>query len=56
MTPTIAAESLIFGCVLLSLVLSEAMRWLRLRRLESQTATAKASLRYWNEVVDKEMK
>ena len=55
MTPTIAAECIMGACVLGALVLSEVCRSLRLRRVDAETAIAKASVRYWNELVDKEI-
>ena len=55
MTPTIAAECIMGACVLAALILSEVCRSLRLRRVDAETAIAKASVHYWNELVDKEV-
>lgn len=49
MTANIAAESIILGALLLTLVLAEANAWLRRRR-----ASAVAYIDYCNEIVDKE--
>jgi len=50
MTPTIAAESLIFGSLLIVVALAELFRDLRIRRM-----TAAMHLQHYDNIVDKEM-
>ncbi|MHB1673801.1 MAG: hypothetical protein ACYCSP_06070 [Acidobacteriaceae bacterium] len=56
MTPTIAAGSILLVAVLAILALAEIIRWMRRCNAEAETLIAKSAVRYWDDLVDKEIK